>query len=264
VHLLKQKNIEVLQLNNLHAKVIIGTGTAIVGSANLSTNGLTQEPDEDGGWEEAGTLLNDEQSLYDLEKWFQVLWNKSKEISSEDISKAQLLWLKNRSNRSQPGSDIALMKRDARFFKDRPVYLNIYSEYASEEAKDTYYAVKKSYEMLIPKGEPTLELNFFEDDICYPKDSWLISVYMGPRGAVRIESVFSPVPLLDKSFTSEDGDQGWVRMVVNVNDILGMQFDGESRGLLLEKIKRHKQKLLEIGEYHDWLVPLYELLALED
>ena len=52
--LLDMQNVEVRQLNDLHAKVISGENKAIVGSANFSCNGLNLEESEQTGWEEAG------------------------------------------------------------------------------------------------------------------------------------------------------------------------------------------------------------------
>ena len=54
---------------SLHAKVLLGQDSAIVGSANMSTNGLNIEAGEFDGWEEAGTRLDDPQSLHKIRNW---------------------------------------------------------------------------------------------------------------------------------------------------------------------------------------------------
>jgi len=42
-NLLRRPNLEIRRLETLHAKVILGDQSAIIGSANLSTNGLNHE-----------------------------------------------------------------------------------------------------------------------------------------------------------------------------------------------------------------------------
>ncbi len=242
--LLKQKNIVVHQLNNLHAKVLIGTNAAILGSANLSTNGLNQEPDECGGWEEAGVRIADKKMLREMEDWFQLLWAGSAPIKEADINKARQMWERRRSNRPSTSSNLSTLLNDASFFKDRPVFLVIYTEDASEQAEKTYEKAKKSYEKLTPGDEPVLNLSYFEDDLPYSKESSLIGVYMGARGSVKVDSkCLRPIPELDRSFVNRDGGKSWIRMVAIEKNIFGMKFDRDACQLILKKIKSHKKEI---------------------
>lgn len=68
--LLSATDIDVRQDESLHAKVILGTGHGIVGSAN----GLGFESDDRGSWIEAGYLLRDHTQLTEARRWFEKLW----------------------------------------------------------------------------------------------------------------------------------------------------------------------------------------------
>lgn len=84
-------NIEVLQLNTLHAKVVIGDSGAIISSANFSTNGLGIEGAP--SWNEAGYFIESTHPAYqEIESWFADIQSKSSVIKPEDIVKADLRW----------------------------------------------------------------------------------------------------------------------------------------------------------------------------
>lgn len=83
-----QKNVK--QIDNLHAKLYIGEKYAIVGSANMSVNGLGTQPK---GLREAGYKFklgqpSGERSV----DWFDVLWKDAREITDEDIADAKEKW----------------------------------------------------------------------------------------------------------------------------------------------------------------------------
>lgn len=65
------KNIEIKHLDDLHAKVLVGDKSAIVGSANISTNGLNIEEGEFDGWQEAGFVTHDAVELEKMRQWFE-------------------------------------------------------------------------------------------------------------------------------------------------------------------------------------------------
>lgn len=89
---IQSDNIEVKQLDNLHAKVYVGEREAIVSSSNASINGLGLEGD-DIGWIEAGSVI----STSSGQAFFDKIWKKSRSIGDEDI-KAALQKFKNRQS----------------------------------------------------------------------------------------------------------------------------------------------------------------------
>ena len=66
--LISEYHDQVKQVPDLHAKVVIGDGKALVGSANLTEKGLTRRT-------EMAVLLDDEEMVDELREWFQTLWS---------------------------------------------------------------------------------------------------------------------------------------------------------------------------------------------
>jgi len=69
--LLGRTGFTIRQCDRLHAKVYIGDDTAIVASANCSTNGMGIEGDPAHGWIEGGVVLD---QIDDVVNWFDELW----------------------------------------------------------------------------------------------------------------------------------------------------------------------------------------------
>lgn len=85
------------QINNLHAKLYIGSEYAIVGSANLSNNGLGFQPT---ALREAGYMFPlDLSSQHDSLDWFDQLWGEAREITSKDLKDAEEKWKRRDKNR---------------------------------------------------------------------------------------------------------------------------------------------------------------------
>lgn len=92
----------VRQLNNLHAKVFVSDAYLIAGSANVSTNGLGQEGEEQRGWREVCVRSDDAVMMQTAQAWFDAQWNASAVITEADLVRAEEAWL--RSRRSLPFS----------------------------------------------------------------------------------------------------------------------------------------------------------------
>lgn len=80
----------VRQIDNLHAKLYIGTEYAIVGSANMSTNGLGNQP---SALREAGYKFKLDQSSGNCgTDWFDTLWGKASNITNRHLKDAVEKW----------------------------------------------------------------------------------------------------------------------------------------------------------------------------
>jgi hypothetical protein len=91
--LLYRDNCVVLKLSGLHAKVVVGSGGAVVSSANMSTNGLGAEGADASGTIEAGYFVP--ATLPDYRRivsWFDEVWDKATEIFEHDLAAAQRKW----------------------------------------------------------------------------------------------------------------------------------------------------------------------------
>jgi len=85
----------VRQLNDLHAKVLVSDACLIVGSANISANGLGLEDVELSGWREACLLTREPRMIDAAKRWFAAQWEASSSIETADFSAAESIW-KNR------------------------------------------------------------------------------------------------------------------------------------------------------------------------
>jgi phosphatidylserine/phosphatidylglycerophosphate/cardiolipin synthase-like enzyme len=66
-----RKNVR--HVSRLHAKVIIAGGSAVVGSANFTLSGITQQT-------EMAVVLTSGETVEELRKWFNVLWERSAKL----------------------------------------------------------------------------------------------------------------------------------------------------------------------------------------
>jgi len=92
-----KKNVK--HIDNLHAKLYIGTEYAIVGSANMSSNGLGTQPT---ALREAGYKFKvDQPSGKRSADWFDELWADACGITTKDLKNAEDKW--NRRDRNRNG-----------------------------------------------------------------------------------------------------------------------------------------------------------------
>lgn len=78
-------NVEVRHHAELHAKVVLANGRAIVGSANFSADGLGIGGPSRPGWIEAAAVLDGTE----VEQWFETHWQASKAVSDEALAQAE-------------------------------------------------------------------------------------------------------------------------------------------------------------------------------
>ena len=120
--------VEVKNHSTLHAKVYISNDTLIVGSANLSTNGIGLE-DEAAQWLEASIVSKNHKLIAEAQKWFDALWHEAENVTPEMLDKAKSLFHDTRNNR--PYSDLNLHA-----LRDRDYYCVIYKDNQLSAAAD--------------------------------------------------------------------------------------------------------------------------------
>ncbi|MBF0413565.1 MAG: phospholipase D family protein [Desulfamplus sp.] len=126
--LLKVSKIKIRNNSKLHAKVYIGTDSLIVGSANLSTNGIALE-EESANWIEASIQTTQKEDIKNATIWFNKLWSESDNITEQMLNDAMTLFKKKRNDRPKCSKAIhSLMDRD--------IYCVIYKEDLTEEGDE--------------------------------------------------------------------------------------------------------------------------------
>lgn len=137
--------VEVLHHNDLHAKVFIGQNSAIIGSANMSTNGLNIESDEFDGWQEAGYRTTQADDVQATGEWFDKQWAESVPIDDAMIDAAEVAWKNRRATRiRRPGSSSRLLDVKPEAFKDKNIFVMFYKGEVSPRAIEVDAELKKS------------------------------------------------------------------------------------------------------------------------
>lgn len=203
----KKPGLQILVLDDLHAKVAISDSTAIVGSANLSVNGLGFEGNESSGWQEAGMYVDDQMQILKMQEWFEHLWARGEEVTEERLAAAQIQWTENRRSRPMPPS--SFIEAPATALKNRGIYVAIYQLQASDQAiSEAVLASSDARRSDLPEVR-NAKLDFFEDwpddsEEPLPKGAPIISLRYGPTKRLTGLGAWIRIPQLDRSFVSND------------------------------------------------------------
>ena len=235
-----KKDIILKQHDRLHAKVVVGSKTAVVGSANFSSNGLNLEGEESEGWEEAGLVTKSLAQIDSIRNWFQIIWDNARKIDARDIEEAKTKWKERRASRILMGSnsscDFTLDSLTRAELLDRRIFVVIYRAGLSEEAKSAY---RENREELTGQHVATSERlpPIYESWPKLPKDAQLIDIYYGPRGALRCYGVYTRTH--DVTFEYQDSSEGHLAICRKEKLIMGRRFGPNETSQFVHKLKPH-------------------------
>lgn len=208
----------------LHAKVFLGAKTAIVGSANASSNGLNLEDYEASGWEEAGIETSDAATLSSMRDWFESMWAHSGAVHQKDIDDARTYWKVRRGTRGfhetvrSDSGPVQWMMENWRSFKDRSIMVVIYRiQETTSEAK----AVEKNWKDAMGDVHAGSRLGHYENWDSLPKTADLIDVYYGLRSAVRANGIWRWIGSVAKSSGGDIQIARSVDTLESLSDIVG-------------------------------------------
>jgi hypothetical protein len=136
----------VLTNARLHAKVYIFDNSAIVGSANPSSNGLTDDATRRHGWHEVCVKLTDKRSVAKLRHWFESISHppQSRTVTSKSLRDATKRFDANQKNahlnriRSADESLSELLKGDQAEWWLNNLYVWIYKDSEVSNEADAY------------------------------------------------------------------------------------------------------------------------------
>ena len=205
----------------LHAKVIWTHKSAIVSSANISSNGLPEEEKNSTGLIEAGILVTEPKHLSAIRKWFDREYQSGEKIRPADLreaeeARASRLWGKPKVRR---GLIEALKQGGAQEFKHQRIALILWDEPTSQNEERAISRMLKDnpekVERITKLGRGdfrNLDRYTGWDDI--PANTFLIDChYKGGRiGSIRLNKTFDANkkwPILLK-----DGEKEWVNFAL--------------------------------------------------
>lgn len=249
---------EIRQLDDLHAKMIVTDCAVIVGSANVSANGLGLEGTEVAGWRETGILIDSPDLVKDAQAWFERQWHESRHISKEDMDAACISWQSRRKKRPGVSNGQSLLRQPNNALKDRAIYLAIYRQEASNQALDVFSARASK---LLPDYE-VKNIDFFEDWQSNPPlpqepDAVLIEVYFSPRGKVDVKGILAPLPGVQLKFKDGKGESGILDLMVKLKKVGEWTLTLQDRSELASELKPWLDSLV-LPDNADRCIPFYE------
>lgn len=239
--LLETSNVTLKTNKRLHAKVLLQPSQVIIGSANISANGLSFEGSEQTGWIETGVHTENEDLLIQTKKWYDKIWKKSSEITPEIIKTAEANWKKRRTNRPLDSSNESLLDaafKDIGKFLDRNIYFAIYrNAKLSDEATTTFEQLATEYSSY----DIAKKIDCYEDWSELPDNAYLIDLYYGPQKGFEYCGIkFCPNEPVIGKFKYDDDSEGEIKIVFKKKVI----FD--------YKITKTDQKLIKKGISKLW------------
>ncbi|WP_334169990.1 phospholipase D family protein [Zoogloea sp.] len=187
--LMKREGIEIRNLDVLHAKLVLGSKAAILGSANFSANGLNFEGDDElKGWQEAGLRVDAPEQLKSMRDWFGTQWAEAVVITTGMLKEAEEAWKLRKAVRP---FDLRRGKRfidmSASALSGRNIVAAVWRDKASDYAKEVFEAKKRNAE----DDAFTRSWVFYEDwSDKLRLGQVVIDVHVGPRGGVYINGPY--------------------------------------------------------------------------
>lgn len=255
--LLKLPNVEVLQQDDLHAKLVLTDTTLIVGSANVSSNGLGLEGAEQAAWREAGLLSESSAERTAAKRWFGSQWGAARSIEEADLLNAEAAWKSRREMRPKLALDtkLSLLEQPANLWVDRPIHFAVYRKGLSDSAR---LELEREQEYF-----PHAKLDVYEgwDKGELPTESYavIIPVYWGAKGKVELGR--AQQPLFTGRVKTPDGIQrlDFIRYIEDVA-ALDFLFDSKERKRLAVSVSAWLKKSIDITDggkrypVHDFLL----------
>ncbi|WP_165798731.1 phospholipase D family protein [Pseudomonas laurylsulfativorans] len=244
------RNVQVRQCDRLHAKVILGANQAVIGSANISANGLGLEDEDSAHWLEAGMHIRERTELGAMQSWFDALWDSVhvRAIDDSDIAAAYLAWRRNRKPMLEVNSGredyFSLADFTASSLRWEKVYALIYRHKNTPEARSKLKAIES--EVGNDKGDVKtgIKLWGYENWPDFPTDveAEYVDIRWGPMKGV---SVFGPCRLLGQQASIQYANSfvGTLDIANPVQTLLGTPFGTKAKRAMEMQLKTCMQEI---------------------
>lgn len=265
-HLRANPMVHVKHLANLHAKVIHTPTEALIGSANLSANGLNLEGVEGAGWREAGYVVRDTEQIQAIRRWFEQQWDDhtARDVGDVDLAEARRRWELRRAGRvASTSKPVRLIDTPVEQLKGLPIYVVLYNREASALGTETGNAsIKAAAGELARDGELDGKLSFFEHWPALPKDASLLCFWYGSRLGLQPEGAWRRIPKLDRTYRAEGQDWS-VEIVVAEDAVRDWSYNGTDASALAKVLKPVMKRIVAMaGEHGEIVLPLHQALAM--
>jgi len=182
-------------IDNLHAKVYCTDRKMVLGSSNLSANGLSLEGEETNKLIEANVLIEDSAIINQTHKWFDELWSSARKVDKGYCEKYKSKWVENRKRSGKPQrkeDDFFKAFENGEYSKEKTYIIIDSIGFSKEEEKegdkeakvaikgDLYYAGK--------------ELSYWYDYESVPRDAFIISYFYNDNGKLDYYGMWKTLP----------------------------------------------------------------------
>lgn len=226
----KNPHIEIQQCDRLHAKVIVGEANLVVGSANLSRNGLGLEGQELAHWLEAGIHTTTADEVRAAQQWFELLWTsaETRVITDDDLKAAIVAYNRNRNARPDysPKGPFTFAKYLPHELEVRDAYALIYNSRPCEEAdqaSDRYHQQIVAEQGGDKGRRPSKHWNF---------ESWpnaldttgkyeYLCLFLENDGELVVDGVCRMTGLRILFEYGDEGGEGWVDLARPTSTLMG-------------------------------------------
>ena len=262
---LELPGVELLIADDLHAKVAVSESAAIIGSANVSINGLGLEGAECAGWKEAGVLIRTKSEIPAIQAWFDDLWARGAQVTDTRLEAAQLQWDRNRSNRPKLSKGF-YQALEAGELSGREIYVEVHRLDASPEAeRAAAEAISKALSDGVVEARNE-QIDYYEDwpddyDEPLPIGKPIISVYLSPNKGVSVGGAYVRIPQLDAQFINSEGFDSTLVMVGKISEVAGYTFTKTDAARLTKVIRPWVKNLYQSDSTVARCVPLDDFFA---
>ena len=237
--LMAMKNVEIRQLDQLHAKLVLSEQGMVVGSANMSANGLSFEGKESDSFFELGIYSTDSSLLTEAVHWFDKKWKKARTIDEKDIESAKRAWSRRRGLRPSIENNnkekTGLLETDMVDLKDRPIYFVICRDSGPEEAINYLNEIAKREEL--SSGKLHVYTGWSDGQLPRERGDIIIPIYVGVRGGITIYSPQIPLPEFRKVTRNAIWDVTAIMKKEDYRNILPFRFGNDDRQHLVKPIR---------------------------
>ncbi len=250
--------VQIRQCDVLHAKVVIGKTQAVIGSANISANGLGLEDEDSAHWLEAGVHIRERSELDKMQAWFDSLWSSAhaRAIEDTDIQAAQIAWERNR----QPPTPATVITPEFFSFTDftasslrrANAYALLYRQNLSPAAQATLKTIQAQSIAPLHVVQTSIKLWGYENWPDFPSDirAEYVDIRWGLRNGVR---VFGACRLLGQrsEVQYDDSALGTLDIANPVETLLDLPFGNQAQELMGVVLKPCIEKVWKAGNGDD-------------
>ncbi|MBC2382601.1 hypothetical protein HF257_22820 [Pseudomonas sp. WS 5106] len=254
-------HVQIRQCDRLHAKLLVGPTSAIIGSANVSANGLGFEGVEVAHWLEAAIQTVDREEVESAQEWFERLWlsTDSKPITDQDLADAIEAYEKNRDARpdySRKGP-FAFDNYSVADLEGRNAYALLYTSRPGPEAEAR--AKQHEDEELIEhgsygqggEGNERWSFETWPDSLDTTEKNEYLCIIWNENGGVAVDGACRMTGTKLNFIYDESNDDGWVDLAKPLTTLLGRRLVQVDRQRIAKSVRPKIEAIWNAAEKLD-------------